>query len=109
MTTKEGLFAALTASGVPWCNETWAPGKPPGLPYAVAVADRMSATHADNATTGRVTRYRVELYSRGRGYETERTVTDALDAAGICWGVQASGVVEADVCRVCLTATVMGD
>lgn len=109
MSTRRDLFAAIDAAGLPWCNETWEPETPPALPYVVVCAQADLSAHADNRTA-RATSYRLELYSHGRDYATEEALTDAMDAAGIPWGVQAGGILDAgaDVYQIQLICPVMG-
>ena len=110
MATREQLEAALTASGLPWCCETWWPEQPPAPPYAVLCAAAGGATHGDNATLARRTRYRCELYSHGRDWDAEARLTAALDAAGLAWTPAPVGVIdETDVFEITFTVAVIGD
>lgn len=110
MATRLELEAALTASGLPWCCETWWPTKPPAPPYVVLCASGGSASHGDNATLSRRTRYRLELYSHGRSFEAEAQLAAALDAARLPWTPNPIGVVdETDVYETTFSVPVVGD
>ena len=107
--TKDELFGALLASGLPYCNETWWPKKPPDLPYLVACAEGVSTRHADNLNVLRTTRYRIELYTHGRDYDVEEAVEAAFDGAGLPYSMRVVGVVDqTDVYEIQFTTTVVG-
>ena len=108
--TKDELFGALAASGVAYCNETWWPQKPPELPYAVVCCEGVTTRQADNRNAIRTTRYRIEIYSRGRDYATERAVSSAMDDAGITYGMRPVGVIDqTNVYEMQFTAAVVDD
>ena len=108
--TRNELFGALAASGLPYANETWWPQKPPNLPYVLVACEGVSTRQADNRNVMRTTRYRLELYSRGRDYDSESVIADALDGAGISFGMRPIGVIDqTDIYEMQFTTTVVGD
>ena len=96
------LCAALDATGLPWAQDTWWPEAPPPLPYLLLCAEGFEASYADNRTIACATTYRVELYSHGRDYGSERLVGEALGAAGFAWDRRDVGVIDqTDVRETC--------
>lgn len=108
--TKDALFGAVASVGLPYASETWWPQKPPALPYVLVCAEGISCRHADNLTTMRLTRYRLELYSHGRDRAIESAVESALTAAGLPYSMRPIGVIDqTNVYETQFTATVVGD
>lgn len=88
------LAAALDASGVPWAMDGWTTGELRGLPYVVVVSDETENFHADNRNRARMERWRVELYTQQRGFESEAAICAALDSAGFSFSDADAGPVD---------------
>ena len=102
MTTVDELCEAIATVGVPWTNaelgrgdEDFAP------PYIVIRKSGGFTSGANDMTWCAIAEYDIELYTIHRNYGLERTVTDALDEAGIYysdggnWPLDTEGLFEA--------------
>ena len=101
MTTLDELCGVIGAIGLPWTNTEWTRDDDAQLPYIVLKKTGGTAHGANDATWCVVAEYDIELYTERRDYALERTVTDALDDAGIyfsdggAWPIPSEGMHEA--------------
>lgn len=92
--SREELFAALAASGLPVAYRKWAPAKPPPLPYAVYFRIRSADYYADDANYATKESWCVELYADGRDERAEAAMEEALRSMGAVWSANETGDVE---------------
>lgn len=105
MTTLDELCSVIDSIGLPWANTAFEREEKAEVfpPYIVLTRQTGQTFGADDATWCAVAEYDIELYTERRDYGLERTVTDALDNAGIyfsdggVWPIPSEGLIEAVV------------
>ena len=103
MTTLDDLCEAIASVGLPWANTDFERGEDVTLPYIVLTKTGASTYGANDLSWCLTAEYDVELYTERRDYGLERTITDALDNAGIyfedagVWKIESQGLVESVV------------
>jgi len=101
MTTLDELCGVIGGLGIKWTNAEWEPPDDLVAPFIVLRRGRGTTSGANDLTWFNVAEYDIELYTVHRNYELERTITNALDDAGIyfsdggVWPHPSEGLMEA--------------
>ena len=101
MTTLDELCGVLDGIGIAWTNTKWGRGDEVAAPFIVLRKSGGTSYGANDMTWCSVAEYDIELYTTHRDYALERTVTEALEVAGIyfidggVWPLDSEGLIEA--------------
>lgn len=88
MGTIRELCQCVRAAGLPFAQVSWDTtdsSSPPDLPYALVVPTDSYDIVADGTNYARRTSYDVELYTRGRDFQTESKLESRLSSAGFTY------------------------
>lgn len=91
MTDPRPVLAVLREAGLPVAYRTWAPGKPPALPYVLFFRAGRDDVMAGDSNYLKRARFCAQLYAEGSDFESMAAVERALEARGICYSADETG------------------
>lgn len=79
------VVAMLNETGLPVAYDHFSTRKPPPAPYVAVAVEGTDNAFADNGVYAQMAYFAVELCTVKKEPETEKTLTDVMDAHDIAW------------------------